>query len=73
MLAAALEDGSLGLFDTAHSMEVRPRRTRMLRYHALLHSPPPPAGAPGLKLALHLGGLLAGLATRCQPWQQVMQ
>jgi hypothetical protein len=46
VLAAALEDGSLGLFDTAHSMEVRPRRTRMLRYHALLHSPPPPAGSP---------------------------
>jgi hypothetical protein len=46
VLAAALEDGSLGLFDTAHSMDVRPRRTRMLRYQALLHCPPAPAGSP---------------------------
>lgn len=48
MLAASLEDGSLALFDTVHSMDVRPRRARMQRYRSLLHSPPPPelAGTP---------------------------
>lgn len=46
MLAASLEDGSLGLYDTVHTADVRPRRTRMTRYRALLHTPPPEAAAP---------------------------
>lgn len=45
MLAASLEDGSLALFDTVHTIDVRPRRTRMLRYQAMLHMPPPAAAA----------------------------
>lgn len=45
MLAASLEDGSLGLFDTVHTADVRPRRTRMTRYRALLHTPPPSASS----------------------------
>lgn len=47
MLAASLEDGSLALFDTVHTIDVRPRRTRMLRYHAMLHTPPAPGADPG--------------------------
>ncbi|KAL4425017.1 hypothetical protein ABPG77_001795 [Micractinium sp. CCAP 211/92] len=45
VLAASLEDGSLGLFDTVHTADVRPRRNRMTRYRALLHTPPPAAAS----------------------------
>lgn len=57
VLAASLEDGTLALFDTVHTMEVRPRRTRMLRYQAMLHAAAPSeAGAS----QPHAWGLLAG-------------
>lgn len=55
MLAASLEDGTLALFDTVHTMEVRPRRTRMLRYQAMLHALPPSEAGAG-----QAWGVLAG-------------
>jgi hypothetical protein len=44
VLAATLADGALTLLDTVHSVDVRPRRARMQRYRAALHTPPPPRG-----------------------------
>lgn len=62
MLAASLEDGSLALFDTVHTIDVRPRRARMLRYQAMLHAAPPPGADPG-----QLWGLLAPPPTPAAP------
>ncbi|KAL4422261.1 hypothetical protein ABPG75_008458 [Micractinium tetrahymenae] len=78
VLAASLEDGSLGLFDTVHTVDVRPRRTRMMRYRALLHTPPPAAaggagaggidGAPSLPWGLASGPPVAAPPLLPRAW-----
>jgi hypothetical protein len=47
VLAASLEDGSLVLADTVHTVDVRPRRKRMLRYKAVLQSAAEQTGIRG--------------------------
>ncbi|KAI3424707.1 hypothetical protein D9Q98_008096 [Chlorella vulgaris] len=69
VLVASLADGSMGLFDTVHSIDVRPRRARMQRYREALHTPPPPPQpvAAVAAAAPPLWGLLAAPPAAAAP------